>query len=170
MTFSMHERYSQRLLVIPATHPRNERTVKHPDSKLDLVVHDYHVLDADESALTLIFTHGTSFNKDLWYFIIDRLLTSEKLRGQIRRVVAIDAANHGDSALLNKDKLEACAFWPDNAYDILTTIQTLGLSQPLVGIGHAFGGGILYAIHLHQHSWQALLNVDQGSCCIGVQK
>jgi pimeloyl-ACP methyl ester carboxylesterase len=111
---------------------------------LELALFDYHVFDADESGLTLVFTHGTSFNKDLWHLIIDFLITSQELQGLIRRVVAIDAVNHGDSALLNEDKIGTAAFWPDNAYDILTTIQTLGLSQPLVGIGHSFGGGIMY--------------------------
>lgn len=164
----MHERYSQRLLVIPATHPRNEKTVKHPDSRLDLVAHDYHVFDADESALTLIFTHGTSFNKDLWHLIIDFLLTCEGLQGLIRRVVAIDAVNHGDSAVLNQDKLEACAFWPDNAYDILTTVQTLRLSGPVVGIGHSFGGGILYAVSSCRYIEHALLRYDQGARCINI--
>lgn len=36
------------------------------------------------------------------------------------------------------------AYWPDNAYDILTVIESLGLSDPIVGIGHSFGGGALY--------------------------
>lgn len=147
MTFLKCETYCRRLLVIPATHPRQQGTTQQPNDKLDLAVYDYHVYDADASALTLVFTHGTSFNKDLWHLIIHHLLTqSAQLKGKVQRVVAMDAANHGDSAVLNRDKLGANAFWPDYSYDILTTIQTLGLSQPLVGIGHSFGGGILYVI------------------------
>ncbi|KAL1792312.1 hypothetical protein ACET3X_008819 [Alternaria dauci] len=161
MASSVHDQYSRRFMIIPATHPRALHTVHSPDSRLDLALFDYHVFDADESALTLVLTHGTSFNKDLWHLIIDFLITSQELHGLIRRVVAIDAVNHGDSALLNKEKLGKAAFWPDNAYDILTTIQTLGLSQPLVGIGHSFGGGIMaHAALLSRSSFTATILVD----------
>ncbi|KAG9187028.1 hypothetical protein G6011_10136 [Alternaria panax] len=157
----MHDQYSRRLTVIHATHPRAPHTVNRPDSRLELALYDYHVFDANESALTLVLTHGTSFSKDLWHIIIDFLITSEELQGLIRRVVSIDAVNHGDSALLNKDKLGTSAFWPDNAYDILTTIQSLGLSQPIVGIGHSFGGGILaHAALLSRNSFAASIFVD----------
>lgn len=38
---------------------------------------------------------------------------------------------------------ETTAFWPDISRDILTALDTLDVSGPIVGIGHSFGGGAL---------------------------
>ncbi|KAK3115294.1 hypothetical protein LTR53_005517 [Teratosphaeriaceae sp. CCFEE 6253] len=142
--FTTQPSYSRRLIAVPATYPRHEGTIAREGDELKIALHDYRTDQQSQSnALTLLFTHGTSFNKDLWDLIIHDLLTHEQLAGRVKRVVALDASNHGDSAVLNAEKLGEQAFWPDNAYDILTVTQTLGLTAPLVGIGHSFGGGTL---------------------------
>jgi pimeloyl-ACP methyl ester carboxylesterase len=141
--FGTNTTYSRRLLVLPATYPRQIGTTIRPEDVLKVALHEYRVLRSQPKALTLLFTHGTSFNKDLWDIIVNDLLRHEQLAGRVKRVIAMDAVTHGDSALLNAGKLGDKAFWPDNAYDILTVIQTLGVSQPIVGIGHSFGGGTL---------------------------
>ncbi|EMC95138.1 hypothetical protein BAUCODRAFT_149161 [Baudoinia panamericana UAMH 10762] len=142
--FTTTTTHSRRTLAIPATYPRRAGTVAHERDELKIALHDYRVHQhRQHEPITLLFAHGTSFSKDLWDLIIRYLLSDQQLAGRIKRIVAIDASNHGDSAVLNAGKLGTNAFWPDNAYDILTVTQTLGLSLPLVGIGHSFGGGTL---------------------------
>lgn len=99
--------YTRQTLVIPASIPRqNEASIRHNlPTPLRLSAHDYRVRDADEAGFTIILTHGTSFNKYFWQLIIDLLLAQPELRSRVKRLIAIDAANHGDSAVLNKDAL-----------------------------------------------------------------
>lgn len=35
------------------------------------------------------------------------------------------------------------ACWPDDSRDILHTLKVLKVGEPVVGIGHSFGGGAL---------------------------
>ncbi|KAH7137403.1 Alpha/beta hydrolase family-domain-containing protein [Dactylonectria estremocensis] len=142
----MDQLYTRQTLVIPASKPaQNEDSIRRGLSgrPLRLSVHDYHVHDADESGLTIILTHGTSFNKYFWQLIIDLLLAEPQLRTRIKRFIAIDAANHGDSAVLNTGVLPAKAFWPDDSRDILHTLKHFRVQQPVIGIGHSFGGGAM---------------------------
>ncbi|KAF7554458.1 hypothetical protein G7Z17_g2929 [Cylindrodendrum hubeiense] len=141
----MATQYTRQTLVIPASTPaQNEASGRHNLPKpLRLSVHDYHVRDVDEAGLTIILTHGTSFNKYFWQLIIESLLAEPGLRSKVKRLIAIDAANHGDSAVLNKDALPPTAFWPDDSRDVLHTLKHLRIQQPVVGIGHSFGGGAM---------------------------
>lgn len=99
--------YTRQTLVIPASVPgQNEASVRHNlPTPLRLSAHDYRIRDADEAGFTIILTHGTSFNRHFWKLIIDLLLAQPELRSRVKRLIAIDAANHGDSAVLNKDVL-----------------------------------------------------------------
>ncbi|KAK7409174.1 hypothetical protein QQX98_008667 [Neonectria punicea] len=141
----MAEFYTRRTVVIPGSTPApNEPSCRHNLAlPLRLSVHDYHVRDADESGLTLILTHGTSFNKYFWELIINSLLSESDFRSSVKRLIAIDAANHGDSAVLNRDVLPQKPFWPDDSRDILHTLKYFGVQQPVIGIGHSFGGGAM---------------------------
>lgn len=160
--YTKYTNYSRRLLIVPGTYPRHQNTTANFGDRLSIALHDYRVHNAQSDAITLFFTHGTSFNKDLWEIIIENLIKRKELQGRLKRIIAIDAATHGDSAIANQGKLGdkgellvhglsqtfyltyLIAYWPDNAYDILTVVETLGLSYPIVGIGHSFGGGALY--------------------------
>ncbi|KAH7022045.1 Alpha/Beta hydrolase protein [Ilyonectria destructans] len=137
--------YTRQTLVIPASVPgQNEASIRHNlPTPLRLSAHDYRIRDADEAGFTIILTHGTSFNKHFWQLIIDLLLAQPELRSRVKRLIAIDAANHGDSAVLNKDALPPKAFWPDDSRDILHTLKYFGVEQPVIGIGHSFGGGAM---------------------------
>lgn len=97
--------YSRRLLMVPGVHPRKPKTTAKEGDKLSIALHDYRVHVARSDALTLLFTHGTSFNKDLWDIIIDHLIGRKELQGRLKRIIAIDAATHGDSAVANEGKL-----------------------------------------------------------------
>jgi hypothetical protein len=100
-------RYTRRAHVIPASTPRHSELSVRRDlaAPLRLSVHDYHVIDADPQGITVILTHGTSFNKHFWELIIASLLESQDVRKICKRFITFDAANHGDSALLNRGVL-----------------------------------------------------------------
>lgn len=102
------EKYSRRSLVIPASTPAHGHlpSVRKPGyTPLRLSVHDYHVHCSTKIGLTIILTHGTSFNKYFWELIINYMLSQPGANGRFKRFIALDAANHGDSALLNQGSL-----------------------------------------------------------------
>lgn len=76
--------------------------------------------------------------------VIVTLLQTSHVAPYIKRVLAVDAFNHGDSALVNKAKLiKDKAHWPDVSRDILQVLAHFGVEAPVIGIGHSFGGGAL---------------------------
>ena len=136
-------RYHKRFHIIDASHPRKAGTVKDPTKRLQIAVNEYSVAERLPQGYTLIFTHGTSFNKDLWHIVLDAILTRTELKGRIRRVLAIDAVNHGESAALNREMLGSETHWPDHSYDILRTLHHFGVCENIIGVGHSFGGGTM---------------------------
>ncbi|KAM5363922.1 hypothetical protein ACJZ2D_011774 [Fusarium nematophilum] len=132
--------------IIPASLPReNDVSVRRElIAPLQLSIHDYSVIGANANGITIILSHGTSFNKYFWELVIDYILSKPQLRQIIKRLIAIDAANHGDSAVLNRAALPSKgACWADDSRDILHAIKTLEAKQPVLGIGHSFGGGAM---------------------------
>ena len=99
------ERYVRATHVIPAYGPRETGTTSGIDVSLELVVHSYTIINAPTNGFTWVVTHGTSFNKDLWQLIIDELLEQPQIRSRTTRILALDAATHGDSAVRNRFKL-----------------------------------------------------------------
>ena len=68
----------------------------------------------DPEALTLVFTHGTGFLKELWEPVLEVLegiigrsgqLGAGSGRVKIREIWTLDAPNHGDAAVLNEGAL-----------------------------------------------------------------
>lgn len=108
--------YTRQTHVIPASQPkRGDNTVRHElKGTLRLSVHEYSVTGSRNDGITVILTHGTSFNKYFWQLIIDDILYRNDARSSIRRLIAIDAANHGDSAVLNQTVLppKGCLIFP----------------------------------------------------------
>ena len=97
--------FQKRLHLIPATYPRHPLTVIDARVQLRLAVYEYWLRTSSDATFTLIFTHGTSFNKDLWDMAIERLLFHPEIAFRTARILAIDAATHGDSAVFNRDAL-----------------------------------------------------------------
>ncbi|KAF9645255.1 hypothetical protein BDM02DRAFT_3189890 [Thelephora ganbajun] len=124
--------------------------------------------------LTLFLTHGIGFGKECWEPVLLHLLSNLREEDPIvDEIWSWDAANHGDSALLNKENLSSLYDWSDNVRDITnfllnylpdsaelhsilpTHLQRMpgkisetrtknGFShRTVVGIGHSFGGGSL---------------------------
>jgi hypothetical protein len=101
------QRYTRRTHTIPASLPQQgDVSVRRElDGPLRLSVHDYSVLGSSKDGVTVILTHGTSFNKYFWELLINYMLSQKDVRTNIKRFIAIDAANHGDSAVLNREVL-----------------------------------------------------------------
>ncbi|WPK25690.1 hypothetical protein PUMCH_003015 [Australozyma saopauloensis] len=109
--------------------------------------------------VNLIFSHGTGMNKSVWKVHINKLFElSKAVLWHLNRVLAIDCVNHGDSALLNKDKIAWAFDWRDGGKDIVKVVQheasTTGdfVPEPStlnILVGHSFGGfGSTYASYL----------------------
>lgn len=101
------DRYTRSTYVIPASIPAPDDVSvrRNLAAPLRLSVFDYRIKGANEAGVTLILTHGTSFNKHLWQLVIDYLLANQTVKTAVKRILAIDASNHGDSAVLNQDVL-----------------------------------------------------------------
>lgn len=89
--------------LVPAAHPRALSTVKSPDDRLFVSVNEYRP-ETPTSGVTLLLTHGTSFCKELWEPLIEFWLR-EGSPLRIAAVFALDAVNHGDSAVANEKQL-----------------------------------------------------------------
>ncbi|KAH7337715.1 Alpha/beta hydrolase family-domain-containing protein [Rhizoctonia solani] len=121
--------------------------------------------------VTIVLSHGTGFHKEIWETTLKYLLSTPQGQANIDEIWALDAANHGDSGLLNKDSLGEIFEWSDHARDIINFLANfmpeqienqVGSSLPrvsdqsiqrrlkhgfanrtVVGIGHSFGGTAL---------------------------
>ncbi|VDC01692.1 unnamed protein product [Peniophora sp. CBMAI 1063] len=119
---------------------------------------------------TLLCLHGNGMHKELFEPMLSRLFT---LRDDVDEVWALDAVQHGDSALLNEvnDSLGILFSWSDSARDVLcflehylppvpcTHLPTMLERVPselnqfwstrghpgrkVIGVGHSFGGCLL---------------------------
>ncbi|KAJ1301022.1 hypothetical protein OPQ81_003445 [Rhizoctonia solani] len=120
-------------------------------------------------AVTIILSHATGFHKEIWETTLRYLLSIPQGHASIEEIWALDAANHGDAGILNKDNLGEIFEWSDHTRDILNfltnylpeKIETGQVERNLsrvsgqfgqrrlnhgfkhraiVGIGHSFGG------------------------------
>ncbi|KAF4304790.1 Alpha/beta hydrolase fold-1 [Botryosphaeria dothidea] len=140
----MSPTYQKSVHTIQASFPRNPDTVISPDVKLNLVVEEYIIPTAPARGLSLLLTHGTSFNKGFWELIIKEILDKPGVSSCTKRILTLDAANHGDSAVMNTGKLvKDKTFWPDHSRDILKVLEHFQVEAPVIGVGHSFGGGAL---------------------------
>ncbi|KAL6232497.1 hypothetical protein BDW75DRAFT_232745 [Aspergillus navahoensis] len=127
--------------LIPTTRRHASKTGQSSDNPLFIVVNEYRG-DWATPGVTLLLTHGTSFCKELWEPLVDFWLRKGSPL-PISVVYALDAANHGDSGVVNEKHLGSSTPWPDHSKDILDVVDYLGATKPLIAIGHSFGGGTL---------------------------
>ncbi|KAJ7594222.1 Alpha/Beta hydrolase protein [Mycena floridula] len=80
---------------------------------LSLVANRYVNDAAPKSAPALFLLHANGFNKETWEPTILRLAHS------VSEIWVWEAVNHGDSALLNKGKLNSLFHWEDGSRDLL---------------------------------------------------
>ncbi|RHZ88638.1 hypothetical protein Glove_21g248 [Diversispora epigaea] len=115
----------------------------------------------DNSKITIIFAHATGYHKEVWEPIIRGLNEKRGKRWSGGTMYALDATNHGDSAILNQDILPDSFKWTDYARDILQVIDHFNIKGPIVGVGHSLGGcAILMAELFRSGTFSALVSID----------
>ncbi|KAG7095897.1 hypothetical protein E1B28_006584 [Marasmius oreades] len=77
-------------------------------------------IQAKKDDLTLFFAHANGFNKETWEPTLAALLSLPTSQCSIQEVWVWEAANHGDSALLNQGNLNSLFHWRNAARDLLT--------------------------------------------------
>ncbi|KAH8112353.1 Alpha/beta hydrolase family-domain-containing protein [Phellopilus nigrolimitatus] len=75
-----------------------------------------------KKSITLLLTHANGFPREIWEPFLRYLLaqSSENDAVSIDEVWAFEAVQHGDSFIINQDKLGVVYDWSDNTRDILS--------------------------------------------------
>ena len=87
-------------------------------------------------------------DKELYEPLWDEILTRSRQQGfGIRNIWIADFSHQGDSGVLNEGLLGNDPGWHDHARDLLhlINVQRDQMPQPIIGIGHSFGGSNLCA-------------------------
>ncbi|KAK6456507.1 Alpha/Beta hydrolase protein [Scheffersomyces xylosifermentans] len=149
MSYTLEKKVSE------AFHPRAPGSTTLPDDRLSIVYNKYkttEVIPADALRFNFIFSHGTGMNKSVWHFAIKNLFElSQKSGGKwyLDTVVATDAVGHGDSSVLNGDKVGWIYKWDEGGKDLLEVIKheqrTTGDLKNNhysrnIAVGHSLGG------------------------------
>lgn len=116
--------------------------------------------------INLVFMHGTGMNKGVWHSHVDQLYEKCWHFGiHFNLVLAMDAANHGDSAQLNKGNLGKVFDWRDLSYDGISMVgaeyDELLAGHKNILVGHSMGGCVgLYMTFLRPALFDALVMVN----------
>lgn len=157
-----------------AAWPRGAGSSIEPSDELQIVYRKYSATTPplkDQIVVNLIFAHGTGMNKSVWAEHIRQLYDRSKSTDwHLGNVLAVDCVSHGDSALLNKDKLGWGFDWRDGGRDLAQVVKyegsTTGDLKPSPTtlnflVGHSFGG--------FQCTYAAYLEPSLFSGCIALE-
>lgn len=96
-------------------------------SALKLVYNKFSTTNPNptKTRINLVFSHGTGMNKDLWTYHIKKLyeVAAHASNCYLGSVIAFDAVAHGDSAILNRDKLGWTYGWSDGSRDLIAIVK-----------------------------------------------
>lgn len=112
----------------------------------------------NDEAIDIFMHHATGIPKSTYYPLVSHIFALFS-QSNIRSVILVDARNHTDSALLNRDLLpvngdyKELGGWPwteDAVEDSFGVLKAFGLERggrergkrKLVGLGHSFGGAV----------------------------
>ncbi|KAK0205389.1 alpha beta-hydrolase [Desarmillaria ectypa] len=146
----------------------NDKTSRN-DKVLWLCLNRYIRKNTDGKGLTLFLAHANGFCKEIWEKTISSFLSSRS-EPYVSEMWVWDAVNQGDSALLNRGKLNSLCHWHDPTRDILNFLlhhipskpslsvpthlsrvtsaesalrKSQGFSdRKVVMVGHSFGGAV----------------------------
>lgn len=111
------------------------------------------------SKTNLMFLHGATFSKEVWEYIIEMFF--DKYGDALGTVVALDAANHADSYLLNKGKLGWVYSWEDGGKDAVKVLRDLDLKGGTILIGHSMGGtSALHAAAVEKRLIDSVVSIE----------
>jgi hypothetical protein len=170
MSFTLEKRSAD------AYFPRSPGSVLLTGQKLGLVYNKYKskkLFGKDVVRTNLVFAHGTGMNKSMWHYHIKKLYEiSEKSGGKwnLDAVISIDAVGHGDSAVLNKEKLGWICKWEEHGKDLIAVLQheqaTSGdfqnnLVSRNIAIGHSYGGyQVILAAHHDFNYFDSIISIE----------
>ncbi len=97
------------------------------------------------SGLPVVFLHGLTFDRSLWWPIVERMVGSF-------RCILIDLPGHGESAGLPS----SMAHLGEALHDLL---EELGVAKPVV-VGHSLGA-MLAVFYAGTYPVAGVVNVDQ---------
>ncbi|TFK85290.1 alpha/beta-hydrolase [Polyporus arcularius HHB13444] len=107
---------------------------------------------ANRTQISLLFTHGVSFHKELWLPTIEHIFDLQKHSlGELKFVIVeawtVDLPNHGQSAIINHSRLVArpdgiSAYESARAVEDFLAAHHVG-AEKLVAIGHSAGACVL---------------------------
>ncbi|CCF57877.1 hypothetical protein KAFR_0D02300 [Kazachstania africana CBS 2517] len=101
----------------------------------------------DYKNINLMFLHGSGMNRAIWeYHIANFTKFLDALPFRFHKIVTLDQVNHGDSLVLNKNKLGVNFDWVDGARDACKVAELEFLQETTttkainVVVGHSMGG------------------------------
>ncbi|KAG8163791.1 hypothetical protein KVR01_007088 [Diaporthe batatas] len=143
---------------IPAQHIREwpRATAVSQERTLQLCIKQYKPIDNPEPQPGDV----TEVYEALWTELHAR---AQKHGFRIRAIWIADAAHQGHSGVLNEGSIGNDPSWYDHARDLLYMTNAFrdDMPQPIVGIGHSFGGSVLTHLSLmHARLFTALVLFD----------
>lgn len=134
--------------MIEAVFPRafsDSTLISHKD-KLSIVYDVYTPIVKNgtelKTSVNLLFLHGSGMSRCVWEYYVAHLLDRD-LNWTVKRIVLMDQVNHGDSGVLNADKLGVNFDWTDGARDACKVAEcefSDGSHCYNILIGHSMGG------------------------------
>lgn len=122
--------------------------------------------------VNFIFAHGSGMNKSVWSYHCKKLyeLTQNFSNWRVDSIVSVDGATHGDSALLNKEKMGWTCDWCDGGRDLIQVVKhecntsgdfTPGVDTRNILVGHSMGGfNALYAGFLEPNLFDSIVAAE----------
>lgn len=166
--------YTTELKQAKAAWPRGLGSSIEPSDEFQIAYKKYSATSSpskDQIVVNLIFAHGTGMNKSVWAQHIKQLYDrSKETNWHLGNVLAVDCVSHGDSALLNKDKLGWGFDWRDGGKDLAQLVKheasTTGDFKPSpttlnILVGHSFGGfHCTYAAYLEPTLFSGCIAIE----------
>ncbi|BDD58477.1 hypothetical protein MAP00_003754 [Monascus purpureus] len=155
--------------VVPGQHIREypRATANEQEDILHLSVKQYIPLDnpnPQHGDVTIIAAHANGFPKELYEPLWEEIYARSKRNGfRIRSIWMADVAHQGKSGILNEDVLGNDPSWFDHPRDLLhfINLKREEMPQPIVGVGHSFGGAHLTQLSLmHPRLIHSLVLLD----------
>ncbi|KAF5209092.1 hypothetical protein E0198_004367 [Clavispora lusitaniae] len=166
--------YTVEKKVTDAEFPRGVGATHLPNDRLKIVYHKYKASQAISAPvrINMVFAHGTGMNKSVWKTHIEKLyeLSEQAKDWKLDCVLALDCANHGDSACLNRKFLGWSFDWRDGAKDLIKVVKneinTTGDFVPSaynrnIVVGHSLGGfQAAFAGYLESTLFDSVITVE----------